>query len=331
MHVGRSYRLVDFILWSRRSVIYMTIVSVVAVLAYVVAPFAGFAVPWAVVLVLGTTVSLVAGFKNAQVLSRSSEALAAFSQIAASSRILASVSCDFLLPDIARQVLYRHLAWLTALRFSLRRPMPWETMSRGANREYRRRYYHIAEDLSSVTAEVKALLGDDGAAIAARDQPALELLQQQAQQFNSLLKDDALPSSAYGEFMRVLRDCHDQQAKCDRIKNTPYPRQYAIVTTMFVWIFVSLMPFGAVPMFAALGTSIPAVVALWLTVPFTVLLGWIYLSLDQVGESTSNPFEGGPNDVPMSQICRDIEIELRSRLGETALPPRLQPVHGIAT
>jgi hypothetical protein len=33
----------------------------------------------------------------------------------------------------------------------------------------------------------------------------------------------------------------------------------------------------------------------------------------------------------MSQICRDIEIELRSRLGETVLPPRLQPVHGIAT
>ena len=328
MHVGRSYRLVDFAVWSRRSVIWMTIVSVAAVLAYI---FVGFSVPWAVVLVLGTTVSLVSGFKNSQVLSRSSEALAAFSQIASSSRILASVSCDFLAPDVARQLLYRHLAWLTALRFSLRRPMPWETMSRGANREYRRRYYHIAEDLSSVEIELKALLGDDGVAVARRDQPALELLHQQAQQFNALLKADTVPSSIYGEFMRVLRDCHDQQAKCDRIKNTPYPRQYAIVTTMFVWIFVTLLPFGAVPIFAALGTSIPPVVAIWLTVPFSVLLGWIYLSLDQVGESTSNPFEGGPNDVPMSQTCRDIEIELRSRLGETALPPRLEPVNGIAT
>lgn len=328
MHVGRSYRLVDFAVWSRRSVIWMTIVSVVAVLAYI---FAGFSVPWAVVLVLGTTVSLVSGFKNSQVLSRSSEALAAFSQIASSSRILASVSCDFLAPDVARQLLYRHLAWLTALRFSLRRPMPWETMSRGANREYRRRYYHIAEDLSSVEIELKALLGNDGVVIAGRDQPALELLHQQAQQFNALLKADTVPSSIYGEFMRVLRDCHDQQAKCDRIKNTPYPRQYAIVTTMFVWIFVTLLPFGAVPIFAALGTSIPPQVAIWLTVPFAVLLGWIYLSLDQVGESTSNPFEGGPNDVPMSQTCRDIEIELRSRLGETALPPRLEPVNGIAT
>ena len=328
MHVGRSYRLVDFAVWSRRSVIWMTIVSVAAVLAYI---FAGFSVPWAVVLVLGTTVSLVSGFKNSQVLSRSSEALAAFSQIASSSRILASVSCDFLAPDVARQLLYRHLAWLTALRFSLRRPMPWETMSRGANREYRRRYYHIAEDLSSVEIELKALLGDDGVVIARRDQPALELLHQQAQQFNALLKADTVPSSIYGEFMRVLRDCHDQQAKCDRIKNTPYPRQYAIVTTMFVWIFVTLLPFGAVPIFAALSTSIPPVVAIWLTVPFSVLLGWIYLSLDQVGESTSNPFEGGPNDVPMSQTCRDIEIELRSRLGETALPPRLEPVNGIAT
>jgi putative membrane protein len=328
MHVGRSYRLIDFVVWSRRGVVFMAIVSVIAVLAFL---YLGFSVPWAVVLVLGTTVSLVAGFKNSQVLARSSEALAAFSQIQSTSRMLATMSCDFLGPDVARQVLYRHIAWLTALRHSLRRPMPWETMARGANREYRRKYYHIAEDLSSLEAELKTLLGDEGTVVAAQSQPALELLHLQGKQFNALQKDEAIPSSAYGELLRILRDCHDQQAKCDRIKNAPYPRQYAIVTTMFVWIFVTLLPFGAVPIFAALGTSIEPFVALWLTAPFSILLGWIYLSLDQVGESSSNPFEGGPNDVPMSQICRDIEIELRSRLGETTLPARLPPVNGIAT
>jgi putative membrane protein len=129
MHIGRSYRVADFVVWSRRSVIYMAIVSVVAVLAFL---YLGFSVPWAVVLVLGTTVSLVAGFKNSQVLGRSSEALAAFSQIQSTSRMLATITGDFLAPDVARQVLYRHIAWLTALRYALRRPMPWETMARGA-------------------------------------------------------------------------------------------------------------------------------------------------------------------------------------------------------
>jgi ion channel-forming bestrophin family protein len=332
MHVGRSYRLSDFVIWSRRSVIYMAIVSVLAVLAYLLPPLAGFSVPWPIVLVLGTTVSLVTGFKNSQVLSRSTEALTAFTQIAVSSRMLASACCDFLEPDVARRIVYRHLAWLTALRFALRRPVPWETMGRIANKEYRNRRYSLAEDKSSLEAELRALLGDEGARIAAGEQPAAELLHLQGRQFNALLKGEAVPSSIFGELMRVLRDCHDQQVKCERIKNTPYPRQYAIVTTMFVWIFCTMLPFGLVAIVAGMASpGLPLAVAIWLSVPFSILLGWMYLSLDQVGESTSNPFEGNANDVPISQICRDIEIELRTRLGETDLPPRLKPEHGIAT
>ena len=331
MHVGRSYRLIDFAIWSRRSVIYMTIVSVLAVLAHSLPPFTGLSVPWQVIVVLGTTVSLVAGFKNSQVLSRSNEGLLAFGQIAASSRMLGSLCCDFLEGDVARGVVYRHLAWLTALRFSLRRPMPWESMSRPANKEYRRRRYHVIEDTSSIETELRALLGDEATIIAKHDRPALDLLHRQGRQLNALFKSGLVQPAVYGEFMKVLRDCQDQQARCDRIKNTPYPRQYAIVTTMFVVIFCTLLPFGTVPFFAELAAiGVPSAVATWLSVPFSVLLGWMYLSLDQVGESSSNPFEGGPNDVPLSQICRDLEIELRGTLGETNLPPRLQPVHGIA-
>ncbi|WP_245318292.1 MULTISPECIES: hypothetical protein [unclassified Mesorhizobium] len=53
------------------------------------------------------------------------------------------------------------------------------------------------------------------------------------------------------------------------------------------------------------------------------------MSLDQVGESSANPFEGNANDVPISQICRD--IELRAGLGEADLPKPLLPVNDIAT
>jgi putative membrane protein len=72
-------------------------------------------------------------------------------------------------------------------------------------------------------------------------------------------------------------------------------------------------------------------VLLWVSVPFSVLIGWMYFALDLVGESTSNPFEGNANDVPISQITRDLEIELRTRLGDADLPPALPPIHGIAT
>ena len=56
MYVGRSYRILDFALWSRRSVIYMVVVSCLAVGAYLMPGIAGFSVPWQVVVVLGTTV-----------------------------------------------------------------------------------------------------------------------------------------------------------------------------------------------------------------------------------------------------------------------------------
>ena len=48
------------------------------------------------------------------------------------------------------------------------------------------------------------------------------------------------------------------------------------------------------------------------------------------GESTENPFEGGANDVPISMLCCSIEIDLREMMGETELPPILQPKSNIA-
>ena len=60
----------------------------------------------------------------------------------------------------------------------------------------------------------------------------------------------------------------------------------------------------------------------WLNVPFSAVIGWLFISLEKVGENSSNPFEGGPNDVPISSIARRIEIEMRTMLGEqTDLKP----------
>ncbi|MDB5587346.1 MAG: putative rane protein [Devosia sp.] len=332
MYVGRSYRLIEFALWSRRSVIYMVAVSLLAIGLFIMPGIAGFSVPWPVVVVLGTTVSLVAGFKNSQVFTRSNEALQAFSQLSASSRMWAGLCKDFTDAATARQLIYGHLAWLTALRYALRRPMPWESMGRKANIEYRRRY-HIQEDTTSLDQELRGLVPNEAQQLSSMTEPAIALLDMQLAQVNGLLKGAAVPTQVYSELLKLMRDFHDQQARCDRIKNSPYPRQYAIVSSMFVMIFCTLLPFGVVPVFAEMSHlgGVLGSIAIWLTIPFSTLLGWVYMSLDQVGESSANPFEGGANDVPISQICRDIEIEMRTALGETVLPTPLLPVNGIAT
>ena len=67
----------------------------------------------------------------------------------------------------------------------------------------------------------------------------------------------------------------------------------------------------------------------WFVIPFSVLISWIFTSLEQVGESTENPFEGGANDVSISQMSRAVEIDIREMFGETNLPPAFQPQNNI--
>jgi putative membrane protein len=45
----------------------------------------------------------------------------------------------------------------------------------------------------------------------------------------------------------------------------------------------------------------------WLVIPFSVLMSWIYTSLNRVGESSESPFEGSANDIPISHMCRTVE------------------------
>jgi len=60
-----------------------------------------------------------------------------------------------------------------------------------------------------------------------------------------------------------------------------------------------------------------------------VLVAWIYLCMELVGDYSENPFEGLGNDIPMLSLCRVIEIDLREMLGETELPPPIQAVNGV--
>jgi ion channel-forming bestrophin family protein len=56
-----------------------------------------------------------------------------------------------------RRLIYRQLAWLTALRYHLREPRNWENMTRRHNVEYRK-FYRIVEWEGDLRAELEALL-----------------------------------------------------------------------------------------------------------------------------------------------------------------------------
>jgi ion channel-forming bestrophin family protein len=65
-----------------------------------------------------------------------------------------------------------------------------------------------------------------------------------------------------------------------------------------------------------------------MTVPFSIIIGFIFFVLESIGYYIENPFENSINDIPMTSISRTIEINLRQQLGETELPEPVQPVEG---
>jgi putative membrane protein len=47
--------------------------------------------------------------------------------------------------------------------------------------------------------------------------------------------------------------------------------------------------------------------------------------MEKVGDNSEDPFEGRINDVPMTALCRTIEIDLRDMLDEVNLPDPVEP------
>jgi len=332
MHIGKSYGLIETLYWTRRKAYLLVAGASIVAGLYQICGWRWLALPWPVLAMLGTAASFIVGFKNAQTYSRTVEAQQIWSSITAISRYWGLVSRDFPAGgDAAPALINRHLAWLTAVRYQMRTPRVWEAAARAQNAEYRKKLFDVAEhDTPLEVALEKYLPREDIVALTAGDGAAAALMCQQSAAIRDLFTRQQIPVLHHTEMQKTLKDLIDQHARAERIKNFPYPRQYAVINSMFVWSFALLLPLGVVKEFAQLSAPgfMHGQMAL-LGVPFSVLVAWMYVALDQIGESTENPFEGGANDVPITHICAGIERELRVMLGERGLPAPDEPPNHI--
>ncbi|NML64383.1 hypothetical protein HHL22_04110 [Hymenobacter sp. RP-2-7] len=281
---------------------------------------------------IGIAVSFYLGFKNSQSYDRFWEGRKLWGVILTQSRALALQSFSYLrarhpgefseeeVQERRREVLYRQLAWANMLRLQLRR----STMHDRAN-------IHHTPDLGTTAANpdeprVQDFLSpEEYEAVLRTGNPAMQLLKNQAIALGHLRHDGLLDEFYQIDMMLAVRECGGAQGGCERIKNTPFPRQYAYFANLFVWIFVLLLPFGMLGEFTKLGTT----ALVWLNVPVSVLVAWIFTTFEIVGDNSEDPFENYVNDVPMTALCRNLELDLREMLAEGSLPPRLQPVNDI--
>lgn len=334
MHAGSSYKLKEFLLWTRRNIFALFFIGIIPTILYQVLGFKWLAIPWTVVALLGTATAFIVGFKNTQTYNRTWEARQIWGAILNSSRAFGTMSRDFIIdnPAKTKELIYRHFAWLTALRYQMRDTRIWESMNKSYNNEYKH-FYSIPEKETTLESELAKYLPDSELQyILTTKNRAVQLMSLQSKTIKALFVNKEIDTYQFIELEKMIKDFYDQQGRSERIKNFPYPRQFATINALFIKLFCLLLPFGMLKEFDKLNDTVEGFMKgnmVWLVVPFSVLISWVYTSLEQVGESTENPFEGSANDVPISQMSRTIEIDLREMLGETDLPPALQPINNI--
>lgn len=248
----------------------------------------------------GSVIGIILAFRNGSSYARWWEARTLWGAIVNNSRswgraVTTVMRCDGCHPQFAQtqqQMVYYQIAWVHALRQHLRRLDPCVEIERVLTPE-----------------EFGELCGQKNIPVA-------------IQQWQSLLLRRALDEgwidmAQWHAMNQSLDDLVDAQGGAERIKNTPMPRQYDFLPQICAHMFCFLLP---LTMVSALG---------WFTPLGSTLVGFIFLALDKIGRDLEDPFDDKVHDIPLTAICRTIEINLRQMLGETELPPDVVPVDGV--
>ena len=245
MKLRKSYKLAEFLTWTRRKLYILVAMAIIPVILYEVFGQKWIAAPWSVAVLLGTATSFIVGFKNAQTYNRTLEAQQVWTAIAGMSRYWGLISRDFPTTQAtSKALIYRHLAWLTVLRYYLRGNRAWEAANRGPNAEYQERFYRVPEKETALTAELRQYLSEpEFQGLMSTKNRASQLMSAQSEVIRDLYSKQEITVTHHTEMQRTIREFLDQQSKVERIKNFPYPPQYATINTIFVWRFAALLPF----------------------------------------------------------------------------------------
>ena len=135
----------------------------------------------------------------------------------------------------------------------------------------------------------------------------------QADELRALLQDRKLSDMRYRVFCDRLQAMSNIQTACERLRSTTMPFTYTLLLHRTAWLFCLLLPFGLV---TTLGMVTPLT---------TAILAYAFFGLDALGEELEEPFGVSQNAVPLDALVRAIEIAALDSLGETDVPPPLQP------
>lgn len=252
-------------------------------------------IPFGVIGALGSVLGIFLAFRNNSAYSRWWEARKLWGRVVNDSRNFARQVLTLMdaSADVRRELVLRHIAWVHALRMHLRKQPE--------------RLGELQQMLPA--AEHAALAGSTNVPNLIATNQGLRLAQ--------LRKDGVLDAYSHVQMDSTLCRLLDHQGGCERIKNTPVPRQYDVFPRKFTALYVTLLPFGLTE---ALG---------WFTVPISVVVSYMFLMLEGAGRIIEDPFENQPMDTPITALSTTIERNLREMIGDDELPPPARAVDDV--
>jgi putative membrane protein len=356
MYTKRIFPIKGMLKWTRRDILLFLIIGTIPVFLFDVVGLKWLHVPWLPLGVLGTAISFIISFKNNASYDRLWEARKIWGGIVNTSRTWTLMIRDFIdnthaknalstaeLKEIKREIIHRHIAWITALRYQLRAEKPWEAHLKTGkeNVKFRAHHFIVFENKIPLKQAIEPYISkDEYNEVFAKGNKPSQILGLQSKSLKKLMNQGLIEDFRHMELMNILKEFYTLQGKSERIKNFPYPRQYATLNYIFVWIFILLLPFGIMEGFESIGKHIVEDLAIhesrtswghliqafianhfvWFSIPFSTLLAWVFHTMEKIGENTENPFEGGVNDIPITDLSRGIEIDIRQLIDDTDIP-----------
>lgn len=332
MYVQRRFPFKNVLVWTKRELIFFIILATVYTILYELIGIKWLQVPFTPVALIGTAVAFMIGFQNNAAYDRIWEARKIWGGIVNTSRSLViTVKDSFYMhrvdstqdeTETLKIITHRHIAWITALRYAMRTKKPWETSYESIQKKEIFKYL-TPEYESPLEEEIKPHLSqEEFDFVMSFDNKPNAIISLQSKHLRALTDEKKLWDFSLLNLQQMLQELTALQGKSERIKNFPYPKQYGSIGYHFVHIFMWLLPMAIIPAFANMGEDIadtnPFIGAyfVWLNIPFTVIVIWVFNTMLRIGLAGENPFEGSPNDVPISNISRGITRDILKIIGE---------------
>lgn len=259
--------------------------------------FPSLKIPGALPTLVGTALAFFIGFSNNEAYNRWWEARIIWGGLVNDSRTWArnllfyTDKKDVEVRAICRRMIFRHIAFLYALKGALRKHAQDESYKQ----------YLLEDEVDRIERHL--------------NKPSA-ILDLQSDDLQYLSNRGVIDGFRFLTLNEMIKNFCDGMGKSERINNTVFPTQYIYFTRLFIWFLVVLL---TMTLSQEIGPT---------AILFGWMIGFVFHATHTNGMSIMNPFEYEAPAIPLDSITRTIEINLLQTLEERNIPMPIEPVNG---